>query len=92
MKTNEEKIRQTVFFLKPVLEWKVRTMEVLTLWWQHTPDKNKQKKKKKKKNKQHKLLKNGEQVGPLPPLLTAHCCLRLWGQVRTLHKVHVTSS
>ena len=49
MKTNEEKIRQTVFFLKPVLERKVRTMEVLTLWWQHTPDKNKQKPKKKQK-------------------------------------------
>ena len=53
---------------------------------------SRQKQTKTKKNKQHKLLKNGKQVGPLPPLLTAHCCLRLWGQVRTLHKVHVTSS
>ena len=73
MKTNEEKIRQTVFFLKPVLERKVRTMVVLTLWWQQTPDKNKQNPKKKKKKQATQTSEERRTSGTSPS--APHCTL-----------------
>lgn len=55
--------RKTVSFFKAALEQKVRTMEVLTLWWQYTPEKKKKQKKKETQNNRHLL----------PLLLTVQC-------------------
>lgn len=58
--------------VKPVLGQKVRTIVVLTLWWQYAPDKGRKTTKSKTENQNNLFLESGTKKTPTDLSSTSH--------------------